>query len=261
MVRYAQTDKKEGVVLLYLGLLLLAGILQGVMVSLNGQMGNYFSLFGICFFVHAIALVLLLAYLLAKRQTLRFAGAPWYVYLVGVMGIAIVASSSWCTLHVGASAFMALSTAGQLVSSALIDRFGLFGMPVTRIRKRQLPGYALVLLGVIVLWCISSNRLVLKNGKELSWGYIVSVPWWVYLGSICGLLAQLLQIVGTLRSNTLVSSILMLAGNLGMSLTLDYVFYGTFSLLRAIGIFLILAGMALVEKEKTAEAQTAAEEK
>ena len=99
--------------------------------------------------------------------------------------------------------------------------------------------------------------LVLKNGKELSWGYIVSVPWWVYLGSICGLL----QIVGTLRSNTLVSSILMLAGNLGMSLTLDYVFYGTFSLLRAAGIFLILAGMALVEKEKTAEAQTAAEEK
>jgi len=53
VVRYAQTDKKEGVVLLYLGLLLLAGILQGVMVSLNGQMGNYFSLFGICFFVHA----------------------------------------------------------------------------------------------------------------------------------------------------------------------------------------------------------------
>ena len=151
VVRYAQTDKKEGVVLLYLGLLLLAGILQGVMVSLNGQMGNYFSLFGICFFVHAIALVLLLAYLLAKRQTLRFAGAPWYVYLVGVMGIAIVASSSWCTLHVGASAFMALSTAGQLISSALIDRFGLFGMPVTRIRKRQLPGYALVLLGVLLV--------------------------------------------------------------------------------------------------------------
>ena len=145
MVRYAQTDKKEGVVLLYLGLLLLAGILQGIMVSLNGQMGNYFSLFGICFFVHAIALVLLLAYLLAKRQTLRFAGAPWYVYLVGVMGIAIVASSSWCTLHVGASAFMALSV--HRTPSPPMR----FGMPVTRIRKRQLPGYALVLLGVLLV--------------------------------------------------------------------------------------------------------------
>ncbi len=91
---------------------------------------------------------------------------------------------------------------------------------------------------------------VMRDGNELSWGHIVSVPWWVYLGSICGLLAQLLQIIGTLRSNALISSVLMLAGNLGMSLVLDYVFYGTFSLLRAVGILLILLGMTWVEKEK-----------
>lgn len=102
--------------------------------------------------------------------------------------------------------------------------------------------------------------LVLKKGNELAWGHIVCVPWWVYLGSICGLLAQLLQIVGTLRSNTLVSSILMLAGNLGMSLTLDYVFYGTFSLLRAAGIFLLLVGMVWVEKEKKPEDQDSSAE-
>ena len=102
--------------------------------------------------------------------------------------------------------------------------------------------------------------LVLQNGHELAWGHIVCVPWWVYLGSICGLLAQLLQIVGTLRSNTLVSSILMLAGNLGMSLTLDYVFYGTFSLLRAAGIFLLLVGMVWVEKEKKPEGQDSSAE-
>ena len=115
-------------------------------------MGNYFSLFGICFFVHAHRARAAARHICwSKRQPLRFSGAPWYVYLVGAMGIGIVATSSWCTLHVGASAFMALSTAGQLVSSALIDRFGLFGMPVTRIRRRQLPGYALVLLGVILV--------------------------------------------------------------------------------------------------------------
>ena len=103
--------------------------------------------------------------------------------------------------------------------------------------------------------------LVLKNGNELAWGHIVSVPWWVYLGSVCGLLAQLLQIVGTLHSNTLVSSVLMLAGNLGMSLVLDFIFYGAFSLLRAAGIFLILCGMAWVEKEKKHETQETAADK
>ena len=53
--------------------------------------------------------------------------------------------------YIGGQSELALSTAGQLVSSALIDRFGLFGMPVTRIRRQQLPGYALVLLGVILV--------------------------------------------------------------------------------------------------------------
>ena len=46
--------------MLYYLLLLLAGAVQGVMVSLNGQLGNYYSMFAICFFVHGIALILLL---------------------------------------------------------------------------------------------------------------------------------------------------------------------------------------------------------
>ncbi len=100
---------------------------------------------------------------------------------------------------------------------------------------------------------------VMRDGNELSWGHIVSVPWWAYLGSIGGLLAQLLQIIGTLRSNALISSVLMLAGNLGMSLALDYVFYGTFSLLRAVGILLILLGMTWVEKEKRSGAADTSE--
>lgn len=100
---------------------------------------------------------------------------------------------------------------------------------------------------------------VLKDGTELSWGRIVSVPWWIYLGSVCGLLAQLLQIVGTLRSNALISSVLMLVGNLGISLALDYMFYGSFSWLRAVGLAMILGGMTWVEKEKTAPAEEAGE--
>ncbi len=138
--------------MVYIVLLLMAGIFQGMMVSLNGQLGSYYSSFGICFFVHGIAMVLLLVYLLAVRcKPLRFAGAPWYVYLVGAMGIAIVATSSWCTLHIGAAAMLALSTAGQLISSKLIDQFGLFGMPVVRLRARQLPGYLLVIAGVALV--------------------------------------------------------------------------------------------------------------
>ena len=137
--------------MLYYLLLLLAGALQGVMVSLNGQLGNYYSMFAICFFVHGIALILLFGYLLARRTRLDFRGAPWYVYFVGIFGIAIVASSSWCTLKVGASVMLAISTAGQILSSQLIDQFGLFGMPVQKFRAKQLPGYVLLAAGVALV--------------------------------------------------------------------------------------------------------------
>ncbi len=137
--------------MLYYFLLLLAGALQGVMVSLNGQLGKYYSMFAICFFVHGIALVLLFIYLLCKKTRFDFRGAPWYVYLVGVFGLVIVASSSWCTLHVGAGVMLAVSTAGQIISSQLVDQFGLFGMPVQKFRAKQLPGYALLALGVLLV--------------------------------------------------------------------------------------------------------------
>ena len=94
---------------------------------------------------------LCVAFLLAKKTDLRFRGAPWYVYLVGVLGIAIVASSSWCTLRVGASVMLAISTAGQIISSQLIDQFGLFGMPVQKFRAKQLPGYVLLAAGVALV--------------------------------------------------------------------------------------------------------------
>ena len=137
---------------MYYSILFLAGLLQGVMLSLNAQLGNHYSLFGVSFFVHVIALVLLLFYLLViKKEKLTFTGAPWYIYLVGLMGIGVVASSSWATIHVGAGTVMAISTLGQLISSEVIDAFGLFGLKKTLPNIRQLPGFLLVAAGVALV--------------------------------------------------------------------------------------------------------------
>ncbi len=137
---------------MYYAILLFAGLLQGVMLSLNAQLGNHYSMFGVTFFVHAIALVILLVHLLLiKREKLRFSGAPWYIYLVGLMGIGVVASSSWATMHIGAGTAIAISTLGQLISSEVVDAFGLFGMKKVLPTKRQLPGFLVVAAGVALV--------------------------------------------------------------------------------------------------------------
>ena len=92
-----------------------------------------------------------------------------------------------------------------------------------------------------------------SNPSELSPEHVFSVPAWVYLGAVCGLLAMVLIIVGTLHTHVLVSSILALVGNLGMALVLDYVFYGLFSWQRVAGILLILLGITWIEKTKAAK--------
>ena len=135
---------------MYILILVLAGILQGCMTSLNAQLGNYYSLFGICFFVHAIAVVLLLLYIKIKeRKKISFVGAPWYVYLVGFMGVGMVASSSWVTLRIGATAMMSLSVIGQMISSALVDHYGWFGVEKKPFSLKQLPCYIVVLAGIL----------------------------------------------------------------------------------------------------------------
>lgn len=151
--KIAKTEKKnreENSV--YFLFLILSGIFQGLMVSLNGQLGNYYSLFGICFFVHAIAAVLLVLYVKGKeKKPLSFRGAPPYVFLVGFMGVAMVSSSSWCTLRIGATAMLSLSVIGQMISSALVDHYGWFGAEKKPFRLKQLPCYALVMAGIFLV--------------------------------------------------------------------------------------------------------------
>lgn len=95
------------------------------------------------------------------------------------------------------------------------------------------------------------------KGVELSAENMARAPLWVYLGAVCGLLAMVLLIVGTLRTNVLLSSILTLVGNLGAAAVLDYLFYGIFSWYKIAGIALILLGTTWIEKTGQAAKQSA----
>ena len=88
------------------------------------------------------------------------------------------------------------------------------------------------------------------NGQELSASYMMTVPIWAYLGGVSGLVAMVLIIIGTLRTNVLISSILTLVGKLGAALVLDFVLYGVFSWWKVLGIFMILVGVGWIEKTK-----------
>ncbi len=69
-----------------------------------------------------------------------------------------------------------------------------------------------------------------------------AVPPLYYLGGVFGLIAMIFLILGTERCPVVLSTTLMLAGQLGMSVLLDALFFQRFSLLRLAGIGLIVLG-------------------
>ena len=135
-------------------LLLLGGACQGLMVSLDGILANHLSLLEVTFFVHGIGAVLLLLYIFTRGGgRLRMGGAPLYIYFVGLLGVALVATSSLCANRIGAALTMAGSVAGQMAASAVVDHYGLFGVPVIRWSWRRLPACGLILGGLaLMLW-------------------------------------------------------------------------------------------------------------
>ena len=82
------------------------------------------------------------------------------------------------------------------------------------------------------------------NGAELNWAHVKEVPIVFYLGAICGLVAMIFIVIGTPKTGAMLSSVLMLIGQLSTSIILDYVFFNEFSMIRVVGIFLIILGIA-----------------
>lgn len=88
--------------------------------------------------------------------------------------------------------------------------------------------------------------LILGHGNELTIGYIKNVPFYLYLGSIAGLVALIFLVIGTKKTTVMTSTIVVL---ITASIILDYIFFQKdFSIVRVLGIFFVIAGMSFREK-------------
>lgn len=87
------------------------------------------------------------------------------------------------------------------------------------------------------------------NIEEITLDYIKNVPFYLYLGSISGLVALIFLVIGTKKSTVMVSTVVVLIGQLATSIVLDCMFFQEdFSIIKVIGIFFVIAGMTFREK-------------
>ena len=101
-----------------------------------------------------VSALVLLPVILALRLPLPSLGfiskAPLWMWAGGAFGVCFVALAVMLLPKLGASGFVALALAGQVIASMVLDHFGLFGLVEKQLTASRVLG-ALLLIGGVVL--------------------------------------------------------------------------------------------------------------
>lgn len=101
-----------------------------------------------------VSVLVLVPVILALRLPLPSLGfiskAPLWMWAGGAFGVCFVALAVMLLPRLGASGFVALALAGQVIASMLLDHFGLFGLVEKHLTLSRALG-ALLLIGGVML--------------------------------------------------------------------------------------------------------------
>jgi bacterial/archaeal transporter family-2 protein len=75
----------------------------------------------------------------------------WYYLVGGLLGALYVTNALLAVSVIGAGGVAALTVAGQLTASVVIDRLGLFGLDQVALSPARLLGVALLLVGTVLI--------------------------------------------------------------------------------------------------------------
>jgi|UPI000322D995 transporter family-2 protein len=111
-----------------------------------------------------VSLICILPVLLAMRVPVPDLGTalaqPSWIWIGGLVGIVYVTGAILLMPTMGAAGFMIAVVAGQLLTSLLIDRFGLMGLAGKPLDLWRVLGAATVMGGVLVFQWPSLSRLM-----------------------------------------------------------------------------------------------------
>ena len=130
-----------------------AGLGIPLLAALNATLGQRIgapAAAAAILFAVAFACALAVALLTVPRPLPALAGHPWHLYLGGTLVAFYVLSVTWIAPRFGVGNAVFCVLLGQLVSSALIDRFGLFGAAAVPLTPGRMLGLATMAAGVVL---------------------------------------------------------------------------------------------------------------
>ena len=130
----------------------IVGMLIAFMVFLNGTLNTHLDGFVSGFLIHVVGIVSVFIILLLRQEKWRInRSIPKKLMLGGLFGVLLILFNSYCFIQIGATMTLTLGLFGQMIFSAVVDHFGLFGMAETKMNPRKLIGFSIVSLGIVLM--------------------------------------------------------------------------------------------------------------
>ncbi|WP_432667161.1 DMT family transporter [Wukongibacter baidiensis] len=140
---------------MYKALATFDGVLIALMVAFNGLLASHIGNEQSLMVIHFIGLLGTIILLLGSRNRLQsLNGLPAYLFIAGALGIFNVLFNNLSFSALGATLTLSLNLIGQLITSMLIDHFGLLGLISNRINRTKLIGISIMVLGIISMMII-----------------------------------------------------------------------------------------------------------
>ncbi len=138
---------------MYSILTLLCGFVIAVMILINGQLSAAYDIFVATAIIHIVGVVFSFAVIKLMGRKIKFVkGLPFWVYLGGAFGILTTVFNNYSFGKISVTSIVAMGLFGQMVTSLLIDTFGLFHMPKYAFKKSSLIGLCFSLFGVFIMF-------------------------------------------------------------------------------------------------------------
>lgn len=135
---------------------LIAGLAQPTQTSINGKMGEKAKspfIASVVSFGTALIILIIIDLIVVGNINVPFADIaeyPLWIWSGGLCGVGIVVLSVVCLPYLGSAMVVVLTAFGQIVSSTIIDQFGLFDSPQISMSATRLIGVLLVACGVLL---------------------------------------------------------------------------------------------------------------
>lgn len=122
------------------------------MIFFNGMLSSISGPYMSTLIFHVLGFILILAISMVKKNNIvNFKKVPLMFSLPGILSVITILLNNICIPQIGITLTIGISLYGQLIASIFVEHFGLFGMPVNKLKKEKILGFSIITLGTVVM--------------------------------------------------------------------------------------------------------------